>query len=84
MDNDCIGFRVIALEASVPEGIPMEWQGRVLACGPLTVELDESSQGEGNEGLLDYARRRAQADFRVRITFPELTSALEILGWTPL
>ena len=83
MDNDSIGFRIVALAASVPEGIPMEWQGRELASGPLTVELDESSQGEGNRGLLDYAQRRAQADFRVRITFPELTSALEDLGVDP-
>lgn len=80
MDNDSIGFRIVALAASVPEGIPMEWQGRELASGPLTIELDESSQGEGNRGLLDYAQRRAQADFRVRITFPELTSVLEDLG----
>lgn len=83
MDNDSIGFRIVALAASVPEGIPMEWQGRELASGPLTIELDESSQGEGNRGLLDYAQRRAQADFRVRITFPELTSALEDLGLDP-
>ena len=83
MDNDSIGFRIVALAASVPEGIPMEWQGRELASGPLTIELDESSQGEENRGLLDYARRRAQADFRVRITFPELTSALEDLGVDP-
>jgi hypothetical protein len=83
MDNDCIDFRVIALAASVPEGIPMEWQGRAFASGPLTVALDESSQGEGNQGRLDYARRRAQADFRVRITFPELTGALEDLGVDP-
>jgi hypothetical protein len=83
MDNDSIGFRIVALAASVPEGIPMEWQGRELASGPLTIELDESSQGEGNRGLLDYAQWRAQADFRVRITFPELTSALEDLGLDP-
>jgi hypothetical protein len=83
MDNDSIGFRIVALAASVPEGIPMEWQGRELVSGPLTIELDESSQGEGNRGLLDYAQRRAQADFCVRITFPELTSALEDLGLDP-
>ena len=80
MDNDCIAFQVVALAASIPEGVPMEWQGRELASGPLTIELDESSQGEGNRGLLNYAQRRAQADFRVRIAFPELASTLEGLG----
>ena len=36
MDHDCIAFHVVALAASIPEGVPMEWQGRELASGPLT------------------------------------------------
>lgn len=80
MNQDLVTFQITKLAAAVPEGVPIEWQGRELGSGPLTIELDENGQGRGNQGVLDYSRRRAQAEFHVRLKFPELASSLEDLG----
>jgi hypothetical protein len=77
MSREQIDFQVTRLAATVPEGVPVQWQGRELNSGPLLIELDESG---ASRGVLDYLRRRAQAEFRVRLRFPDLTSALEELG----
>jgi hypothetical protein len=81
MNNDRVAFRITKLAASIAEGVPLEWQGKELASGPLTIELDEDAQG--NHGVLDYARGRAEADFRIRLEFPDLRSGLEDLGVDP-
>ncbi|MBI3697172.1 MAG: hypothetical protein HY238_20345 [Acidobacteria bacterium] len=81
MKTNQVAFRVTALEAGVPEGVPIEWQGRELASGPLTIELDEDSQA--SRGALDYSRRRAQAEFHVRLKFPEFAAMLADLGIDP-
>lgn len=81
MTSNTIKFRVTRLDAQVPEGVPLEWQGRQLESGPLTIELDEDSDGEGNRGILDYSEGRAQVDFRVRLSFPDL--ALSEIGVDP-
>ena len=78
-----IHFTVTALEASVPEGIPLTWQGREIDSGPLVIELQRGLDGEGNRGTLDYLCRRARAEFRVRLSFPELEEALLDLGVDP-
>src|SRR6266700_1971196 len=78
---DLITFRVSQLAATVPEGVSIEWQGREFNSGPLAIELDED--GPASIGLLDYSRDRAQADFHVRLAFPELASLLEALGVDP-
>ena len=80
MNQDCVKFRITGLAAAVPEGVPVVWQGRELASGPLTIELDDEAAGKGNHGVLDYARGRAQAEFHVRLQFPELAGLLEDLG----
>ncbi len=81
MKQDQVAFRVTALEAGVPEGVPIEWQGRKLTSGPLVIDLDEDSGS--SRGLLDYSRRRAQAEFHVRLKFPEFAALLADLRADP-
>jgi hypothetical protein len=79
MSESLVKFRIADIHAQVAEGVIVHWQGRKLASGPLNIELDQSSKS-GNCGNFDYARRGAQADFRVLLTFPELASVLESIG----
>jgi hypothetical protein len=83
MSQQSIAFRVTDLAASVPEGVPVEWQGREFSSGPLLIELDESQEEQGNRGMLDYAESRAQVEFRVRVKFPEFAAMLESLEVDP-
>ncbi len=80
MDKQILRFRITDLAASVPEGVPLMWQGREYDSGPLVIRLDKSAPGPVNQGELDYSRRYAQAEFHVRLEFPELASLLEALG----
>ncbi|HYZ87571.1 MAG TPA: hypothetical protein VE621_24360 [Bryobacteraceae bacterium] len=73
-----VAFRVVDLAAAVGDGIPIEWQGREFASGPLIMALDPDN--EPSSGLLDYPERRACAEFRVLMHFPELARTLEELG----
>jgi hypothetical protein len=79
MDNE-VRFRVTHLSATVPEGVPITWRGREFASGPLAVELIDGPGGRANRGVLDYASRRARAEFHVRVSFPEFAELLESLG----
>ncbi len=81
MHPDLVTFRVSKLAACVPEGVPIEWQGQQFNSGPLTIALDEN--GRGSAGTLDYPRRHAEAEFHVRLDFPELADMLESLGVDP-
>jgi len=83
MTPNRILFRVAALNATVPEGIPIHWMGKEIASGPLTIELDDDPTGEESRGELDYVQRRAQAEFHVRIQMSELTDLLSALGVDP-
>jgi hypothetical protein len=62
--------------------VPLHWQGRGLDSGPLEIELDSGSPVESC-GALDYESRRAQAEFHVRLSFPQLSADLEDLGVDP-
>jgi hypothetical protein len=83
MDQDTLTFRITRLDASVPEGLPVEWQGTELASGPLRIELDHDSEKDGNQGWLDYSKRRAYAEFHVTLKFPDFAGILEGLGIDP-
>jgi hypothetical protein len=83
MTQDRIAFRVTALHATVPEGVPVEWMGKEIPSGPLTIVLDDGPPEEESRGELDYARQHARAEFHVRIEMPELTDLLEALGVDP-
>jgi len=76
--KDKILFQVAKLAAEAPEGVTIEWQGRQLASGPLQIQLDEEAGASG--GSLDYAGREAVAEFRVKMSFPELAREFEELG----
>jgi hypothetical protein len=83
MSQDLVAFHVTALAARVPEGVPLEWEGRELRSGPLTIELEPSPEGGSSRGVLDYGRRYAGATFHVRLAFPELAGMLEGTGVAP-
>ncbi len=77
--SEAIRFRVTRLSATAPEGVPIVWEGRAFNSGPLTIELDESAEAD-SRGVLDYGRRRAEAEFHVRVGFPEFADMLEGAG----
>lgn len=83
MSCDGLQFRVTRLSASIPEGVPVEWQGQGMSSGPLTIELDAEV---ASQGVLDYSARRASAEFHVLLKFPEFAETLRGLGvddaWT--
>ena len=80
MSQDLLRFHVSNLTASVPEGLTIRWRGREFASGPLTVELDPEGDPGRSHGVLDYGRRRAHAEFHVRVAFPEFAAVLDELG----
>jgi hypothetical protein len=82
MRDSRIDFTITHLKAHVDEGVTIEWQGRELASGPLNIELDQAAN-YGNNGELDYGKRRAHADFRVLLSFPDFANLLESLGADP-
>jgi hypothetical protein len=83
MSPEIVKFRVTRLDASVLEGVPIEWRGQQYDSGPLLIELDNSLNDQGNWGVLDYTRRRAQAEFHVQLKFPEFAGILADLGIDP-
>lgn len=80
MYDDRIDFRVSRLSATVPEGVPVRWQGKEFPSGPLAIELDGAAE---SRGALDYSSSRAAAEFHVRLSFPQLASLLEDAGVDP-
>jgi hypothetical protein len=80
MANLTVNFKITSLKAEVAESIALEWQGKEIETGPITVELDEALSQTANLGTLDYDRRHACAEFHIRLLFPELASTLESLG----
>src|ERR1051326_4807530 len=83
MSRHCIPFTVSSLAAHAPEGVPVEWQGKEFSSGPLFIELDDRTGGQQSRGVLDYSAGRAQAEFHVRLRFPEFAEILEDLGADP-
>jgi hypothetical protein len=75
-----IPFHITTLSARVPEGIPVQWQGRELQSGPLQISLDAT---EESKGLLDYEKSQVRATIRVTVSFPELADLLSDLGVEP-
>src|SRR5215207_2351925 len=83
MDTDLLRFAVTRLSATVPEGVPITWRGGEFASGPLTIELAARDDGSADQGVLDYASRRARAEFHVRLSFPQFAEILGNLGVDP-
>jgi hypothetical protein len=80
MDQDRISIKLADLKASVPGGLPIEWQGRTFSSGPLMIELDDAPEVPPAVGILDYSQARAAVDFPVQIRFPDFAEILEDLG----
>ncbi len=76
MNDSAINFKVTKLRAQVDEPVMLRWRGTEVDAGALTVELDKNVSGTGNQGALDYSRRRARAEFHVCLSFPDLASTL--------
>jgi hypothetical protein len=76
MTDNVLRFDVTGLDVTVPEGFHLQWQGREIDSGPVTVALGEPGSG----GVIDYATGRVNVEFRVRISFPELAEALADMG----
>ena len=83
MTEQRMPFRVTALHASVPEGVLIQWMGQEFPSGPLTIQLHEEPGVEESRGELDYANRRARAEFHVQVEMPELMDLLQNLGVDP-
>jgi hypothetical protein len=81
MERDRIEFCVTDLQARVPEGLPIDWQGTVFSTGPLQFHLDQSSGKSA--GVMDYQRGRVSVEFRVRMRSDELAGAFCALGVNP-
>ena len=73
-----LSFQVVHLAAAAPDGIPVEWQGREFASGPLMIHLDPDAGP--SLGSLDYSQGRARVEFRVAMAFPEFAQTLTDLG----
>ena len=76
MNSNRIAFQVTDLVAQVPEGVPLHWQGAELESGPLHLELAD----DASRGVFDYDTGRAQVEFHVLLSFPELADELRGLG----
>jgi hypothetical protein len=63
-----VPFDISKMDATIPEGIDLLWNGCTVNSGPLQVQLDDQARGEGdNRGELDYETNVARARFNVRI-----------------
>lgn len=82
MQSNLVPFRIERLQASVPEGVPVEWQGKTFNSGALNIALDECSETL-SKGVLDYSQNRASAEFHVRLEFPEFARMLEAVDVSP-
>lgn len=80
MNPDILHVRITSLAARVPEGVPVEWQGREFTSGPLLIELNDEPHEHGNQGCLNYSASRAYAEFNVLLKFPEFAGMLQSLG----
>jgi len=72
-----IPFQVTRLAATVPGGVPLEFQGQTYDSGPLQLTLQPNQLSHGQ---LDYQSRQARAEFHVQLSFPAFASTLRALG----
>jgi hypothetical protein len=79
MTKDILRFDVTGLDATVPEGFNLKWQGREINSGPVIVTLGEPGSG----GIIDYETGRVNVEFHAKISFPELSEALSDMGAEP-
>ena len=69
-------FDVVGFDVTVEEGVKLNFQGKELDSGRLTITLGKP----GSHGVIDYRTGRVNVEFRVRIAFPEITEMLTDMG----
>jgi hypothetical protein len=63
-----VPFDITKMDATIPEGIDLVWNGCTINSGPLHIQLDDQAHAEGdNRGELDYETNVAHARFNLRI-----------------
>jgi hypothetical protein len=75
MGKDQLYFDVQDFDVTVEEGVKINWQGREIDSGRLTIKLGEP----GSHGVIDYAKGTVNVEFRVRIASPALDDLFDIL-----
>ena len=76
MPKQALPFNVTGLDVRVEEGFKLTWQGREIDSGPVIVSLG----APGSCGVIDYEAGKVNVEFRVVISFPELSEILADLG----
>jgi hypothetical protein len=79
MSSSRLPFNVTGLDVWVEEGVKLVWQGREIDSGRLTITLGEP----GSSGTVDYETGKVDVEFRVLISFPELSEILSDMGAEP-
>jgi hypothetical protein len=65
------------MDATIPEGINLVWNGCTINSGPLQIVLDDQARAAGdNRGELDYETNIARARFNVRIDLSGVSKLL--------
>lgn len=75
-----LDFTVTEVEATIPEGLSVEIQGRRFDSGPVRVAMDDTAPLGSSHGSLDYDANVAHARFLVRLDFPVLRYTLRAAG----
>jgi hypothetical protein len=72
-----VPFGIAKMDATIPEGIDLVWNGCTINSGPLHVQLDDQAHAEGdNRGELDYETNMARARFNLKIDLSGLVKLL--------
>ena len=72
-------FNVTGLDVTVEDGVKINWRGREIDPGPLTIKLG----APGSAGVIDYDTGKVNVEFRVRMAFDELSEILNDMGADP-
>ena len=75
MNKNQLHFDVTDFDVTVEEGVKINWQGREIDSGRLTIKLGEP----GSSGVIDYETGMVDVEFRVRISSPALDELFDIL-----
>ena len=75
MNKNQLHFDVTDFDVTVQEGVKINWQGREIDSGRLTIKLGEP----GSSGVIDYETGTVDVEFRVRISSPSLDELFDIL-----
>lgn len=75
MVQSLLYFDVTDLNVWVEEGVKINWQGREIDTGRLTIKLG----APGSCGVVDYEAGTVTVDFHIQLSFPALEEFFDIL-----